>query len=90
MSTHTTSTVRTRVAVGLVAVTFVGLTAACGVKGAGDAITPEPAAHHPRKVKIHRQPPLGPPPAVTNGTGPRQADAERRAAQHDARFHGAP
>jgi hypothetical protein len=73
MSTHTTSTVRTRVAAGLVALSLTGLTAACGVDEADGTGTYEPAARHPRKVTLHHSP----------------TEAERRAAQHDSRFHGA-
>jgi hypothetical protein len=87
MSTHTKSTVRTRVAAGLTALAVLTLAAACGTDSGG-SVTPQPAAHHARKVNLHHSPDVGVPPPVRDGTQAHGSEAHRRAVQHDSRFHG--
>ena len=88
MSTSTTR-VRSRLAASVVALTFLGLTTACGEQSAQDqpAVRPAPRA----QPTVHVIP--GPPPAIRNGSEPSHTSEPsriklRRVAQHETHYHG--
>ena len=97
MST-TTIGVRSRLAASVVALTFLGLTTACGEQSALDQPADQPAY----QVQPSGNPATGFPPPVGNGSGAgatamplgpwlgRDRVAQRRVAQHETRYHGDP